>query len=330
VNSVCQSWIVANTTGFVDSIASNGTNLVWIDGTTGAGGVGSIKEVPVGGGTPITLASMAPSYTGQEIALAGGVVAWTAVHLPTAPGGADTNAYGAFFTATDGSPGSGIAAPAAVGNKSANSSQNAGGIGLRSNGGVGYFLSRLNPAVESCPLGGINGSCTAIATSTDSALTDDLVLGGTTLFWTSFNTGSVFSIPIGSSTVTTVASGELGPAFLALDSTYVYWINFNQLTNSYGINRNTQANPNPLSPQTVLPVTAGTLQGIASDGRYVYYSGAILGSTVGYVPVAGGMAKTLYPLPSNGTGGWRIITVGGAVYWIDGDENTIRGIAAPQ
>ena len=48
------------------------------------------------------------------------------------------------------------------------------------------------------------------------------------------------------------------------------------------------------------------------------------------MPVAGGTPKTLYPLPNGGTGGTSVIAVSGAVYWADADEDTIRGIVAPQ
>jgi hypothetical protein len=309
-------------TGGSYSIASDGTNLVWLDGS------GAVQEVPVGGGTVITLASLASGYQSGYINLASGVVAWSASHQPSST---DDNLYGAIFTATEGSANSGIPTPAAVGNMVPNvGSADTGGMGLRSNGGTGYFLSREDPSVESCPLGGIETSCTSIATATNGGVLDNLVLAGTTLYWTSFSTGSVFSLPIGGSTVTTIASGELGPFIVTTDSTYVYWVNYNQITNAYNIDRNVQTSPNPNASQNVLPAESWTINGMATDGRYVYYSGTLGASAVGYVPVAGGTPKTLYPLPNGGTGSTAVIAVGGAVYWADADENTIRGIAAPQ
>jgi hypothetical protein len=76
--------------------------------------------------------------------------------------------------------------------------------------------------------------------------------------------------------------------------------------------------------------TTGTLNSLATDGKYVYYAGLFGTTEVGYVPVGGGTGKTLYTGVSGGkVGAHALVAAGGAVFFYDTGDKTIHGIAAP-
>jgi hypothetical protein len=269
------------------------------------------------------LGSWSTEYVPGSIAVAGGIVAWT-----VAPASMSTTG-GGFYTATENSANS-AAGPVAT-DSNIYWGYGTGGIGLRSNGGTGYTLIEGGTSsVTSCALAGIGGSCSAISAYTGGEAIDDLVLSGSTLYWTDFASQTVSSMSTAGGSATTIASGEAGPVLVTVDSVNVYWANLSGASNSYNIDKNTQSNPVPTASSNVLPFTAGSMTSLATDGTYVYFSGALGSTKVGYVSVAGAQTgTTLYPLPSGGSGAATVIYVNHFVYWADEDENTIRGIAAP-
>jgi hypothetical protein len=320
----CGSWVVASTGGFAGSqhvIATDGTNIVWLDGSNNA------KQVPMTGGTIVTLGAWSTDYAVGSIAVAAGVVAWTAFPNPSLFGTGSEPTSGGFYTATEGSAGSAVGLIASDSNFNFYGS---GGIGLRSNGGTGYTLINGGSAsLVSCTLASFGGTCSNFGPYSGDETGDDLILAGTSLYWTDFGSQSVFSMSTGGGAVTTVASGETGPVLVAVDSTNVYWAN-NNASGAFGIDKNTQASPNPAGALNVLPLTTGAMTCLATDGTYVYFSGAVGSTKVGYVSIKGAATATqLYPLPNGGAGAASVLYWKGFVYWADVDENTIRAIAAP-
>jgi hypothetical protein len=315
----CGWWLVAQAGGTSGhpAIASDGTNVVWAD-------TSSVREAPVGGGTAITLGTLPAGWSAPfAVALGGGVAAWTAWQPP---GGASV--YAAMFTATEGVANSAttVAAGATQGGPFGGPSS----IALSSTGGTGYFIDTAQGTINTCSLSGVTASCSSLPPGLFERMgTDDLALRGATIYWTQISGGSVYEMPIGGTTPVAVATGESGPVLLALDATWVYWVNEPLGGTQFTIDRNPQVNPVAAAPTNVLPAVAGGVQGIATDGKYVYYGGAYGGGPkVGYVPVAGTVGQTLY----SGAGSGSVVSVtvaGGAVYFYDSSDNKIRGIAAP-
>jgi hypothetical protein len=301
-------------------LASDGTNLVWLDGS------GATEQVPLAGGTTINLGTTKSGYTPVSIAVAAGVVAWTGYISATSTlpfGGA-----GAVFTAVEGSANSGGSFAVAQDNDSA--AVGADGIGLKSNGTTAYFLNTGGQSnVEGCTLTGLSGTCSNIAPYGAGEFPDDLILNGSTIFWTSYPKGTVSSQAIGSSTVNSIATGEGGPILLAADSTNVYWANTTTVggNTSFAVDRNPQTGGNPAGSTNVLPSTTGTVMSLATDGKYLYYAGTIGSTGIGYVPVGGGSGTPL--VTTTGGGVPTVIYVGGAIYWANTDDKTIRGMAVP-
>jgi hypothetical protein len=319
----CQQWILAHTggtTGFTHVLASDGTNLVWLDGS------GVVEQVPLAGGTPITLGPIKSGYTASSIAVAAGVVAWTGWISPSS-----TNPFGgagAVFTAVEGTANSGGTFAVATDNDSA--AVGADGIGLKSNGTTAYYLNTGGQSnVEGCTLVGLSGTCSNIGAYGAGEFPDDLIVNGSTIFWTSYAGGTVSSQAIGSSAVNSIATGEGGPILLAADGTYVYWANTTTVggNTSFAVDRNPQVSPNPAGSTNVLPSTSGTVMSLATDGKYLYYAGTMGGAGIGYVPVGGGSGTPL--VTTTGGGVPTVIAVGGAIYWANTDDKTIRGMAAP-
>jgi hypothetical protein len=98
-----------------------------------------------------------------------------------------------------------------------------------------------------------------------------VAVDGTYIYLTSANTNSVMRMPIGGGAVTTLASGQPYPVFMALDSNYLYWANASGLA----LMRIPLAGGAPSVAATV----TGLTDGVAVWGHYLYwtdyYGGAI-------------------------------------------------------
>jgi hypothetical protein len=297
-------------------VATDGVRIVYTENDT-------VREVPVAGGTPITLGSTPADWTNPvDVAVSAGVVAWTAWQQPGA-----SNVHTGVFTATAGVANSGA--------NTANSGTQGGPFGgpadlvLSATGGAAYYVDAGLGSLMGCSLSGVLSSCTARAPNVEKNASSAFAIKGGTLFFTDYASRSVEAISTSGGTTTDIATGEAGPVYIALDGAYVYWANAILAPESFNIARNPQASPDPAGASSVLGNTTGSIGGLATDGKYVYYAGRIGGiAAVAYVPVAGGASKPLY---SGATGGLatNVLAAGGAVYWYDTGDKTIRGIAAP-
>jgi hypothetical protein len=310
----CQSWVVATTSGSVNGLVSDGKSVVWIDAAST-----SILQKPVSGiGSPITISSQTTSPVG--LGMANGVIVFSTVNAQstldvwTATEGAANSGYN---MTTVGASGSFIVAYA---------------LAIHPSGGTAYIeiddFATGQGSIQKCTLG-LAGTCGLLVPATPSDLGDDMVANASYLFWTVDASGDVARYSYSDSMTTNVATGQGGAYVVAADSNYVYFAN--RGANSFLINRASQTNPIPASPGSVLSNTVGTLNALATDGKYVYYGGSFGAARLGYVPASGGTGKPLYTttigagtIPSR-----ALVAAGGAIYFYDSTDKTIRGIAAP-
>jgi hypothetical protein len=76
--------------------------------------------------------------------------------------------------------------------------------------------------VSSVPIAG--GATTPIVPDSTS-MPGPLTIDGTTVYWASQTTGTVFKAPLDGGAVTTLASGQDDVIAIAVDETSVYWLN---------------------------------------------------------------------------------------------------------
>jgi hypothetical protein len=314
----CQPWVVAQPSACPVDAATDGTNVVWLDSSAG------VRQASAAGGgnptTPATPSTLSMSTSGgfRRVAMANGVVAW----IMGDPSGSQIDVW----TATENTPNSGANIT------SMGSSTGAYGtlaFAINPSGGTAYtqledLLGGGLNGVESCGLG-LGNSCSQLIANTPSDLGEDLAANGNYLFYTSHASGTVTRYAFSGGSSTTIASGQGAPFLLALDSNYVYWANLG--TNAFSVNRTLQSTA---GSSGVLPNTSGTVNRITTDGTYLYFGGISGTTKVGYVPVGSGATAAVTPLVigSSGQATWAA-AAGGAVYWCDSADNTIRGVRAP-
>ena len=98
-------------------------------------------------------------------------------------------------------------------------------------------------------------------------------------------TGTVLSVPIGGGTVTTLATGLVSPTGIAVDDTYVYWLDFCVLTPPGDVMKVSLGGGTPVTLAT--STGGGTPTRIAIDANNVYWTD---GNAVWQVPKGGGAA----------------------------------------
>lgn len=341
VSGQCQSWVVANTSaanaglpvvrggtyGHVD-LATDGTNVVWVDPTQG------VLQVSSTTGPSAAIMNLSPLQSSTtsivaNLAVASGVVVWTV---------ADVNNGVSLWTATEGVAPSG-ALVASLGSGSAGDLPS--GLALDATGANAYFLdSETNsssnspkaPGVYKCNLASKSCSLQYAATPPSAfLLANDVALSGSRLFWTDSAAGSVDRADYSNNALGAAVSNQNGPCLLALDATNVYWANI--MSNgadgggspSFALASTPQANPGAV---TAVVSRDGTLQDMGTDGTNLYFIENQPGGPDGqleYVPVGGGSGPQALKADQTAYG---LAVGGGAIYWLNGD-NTLDGIAAP-
>jgi hypothetical protein len=333
----CQSWVVANTSaanallgvvrggtyGVVD-LATDGTNVVWVDPSQG------VLQVSATMGPSAKINILSPLQSSNtsvvaNLAIANHVVAWTVD---------DVNNGVSLWSAVEDNAPSG-APVASLGSDSAGDLPS--GLALDATGANAYFLDSENssnpspksPGLYQCDLA--NKKCNLLYRATPPSvpsLANDVAMLGSRLFWTDSAAGSVDS---NTAPGAVAVSNQNGPCLLALDATNVYWANV--MLNgadgggspSFAIVSTPQANAGAV---TSVVSRNGTLQGMGTDGTNLYFIENPPGGPGGqleYVPVAGGSAPQALKA---GQTAYGMAVGGGAIYWLNGD-NTIDGIAAP-
>jgi hypothetical protein len=131
---------------------------------------------------------------------------------------------------------------------------------------------------------------------------------------------SVASVPIGGGGVFTIASGLNAPMMVAVDSTSVYWAD-----GPSGTIMQAPGTGNHTSTPVTLASGQSTPLPIRSDGKYVYWGNAGGGQLMA-VPPGGGAPVTL----ATGQPNIRDIALSSAcIYWTTAQSNTVMKIGKP-
>jgi hypothetical protein len=341
----CQSWVVANisathadllgsragstlVSGGHFDLATDGKNVAWIDPYQG------VLEAPASGVPAGSIENLAPLQHSNTVepgflAMTNGVVAWTMW---------DVNNGISVYQASEKSQDAGIlVAFLSLGATTAGDLPL--GLALDATGENAYFLDSYNvyntspttPGLIKCDFAGKLCSNMHPAMAPRATLGDDVAFSSGNLFWTGSSSGGVYAVDSHNS-VSTMASAQQGPSFLAVDDRYVYWVDVTLAdadagtASSFTINRAAQATPGAIA---TVASGAGILMGFGTDGVYVYFSGFDQTQSrwfADYVPVDGsGGPHSL----KDGQQPVAMAVGGGAVFWMNYSDNTIDGIAAP-
>jgi hypothetical protein len=107
-----------------------------------------------------------------------------------------------------------------------------------------------------------------------------ITIDATTIYFTSNYGGGnmgVYSIPIGGGSATTLAGTEMFPGMITSDANAIYWLDGSRV-------RKMTKSGGPASVTTIVPVTAllsnGTLNDIALDANYLYFTQGSVGFTL--------------------------------------------------
>ena len=334
----CQSWTVANasvnnagltvvragTLGHVD-IATDGTNVIWIDRTQG------VLQASATAGPSAPVVNLSPmqqssTVSPANLAMGHGVVVWT---LSDVANGVS------LWAATEGTPNSGVQI-ASLGAGSAGDLPS--GLALDATASTAYFFDSENnsgyapqsPGLYKCVLA--NKTCSVLYAATVPsylALANDVAMANGVLYWTDSASGTVSRANYATNSMGTIVTNQTAPCLLATDASYVYWASVTLTSGaspssaSFAIARSSSTG----GPSAVVPGTSGALMGMGTDGNYLYFAHntATQIGQLDYVPVDGSAGPT--PLKA-GQQAYALAVGGGAIYWLNGD-NTIDGIAAP-
>ena len=148
---------------------------------------------------------------------------------------------------------------------------------------------------------------------------------GRHVYWVNFTdqttaSGTVNKVPVGGGSVTTLASGQIAPASVAVDGKYVYWVNFNPFTGT--------VNKVPLDGGSVTTLATGQdlPYSVAVDGTHVYWVNSGWDLDTGWVnkvPLGGGSVTTLASSQDHPT---SVAVDGTYVYWTNDNGGTVNKI----
>ncbi len=236
---------LASGQGQPSNVAVSAAAVFWMTSglcTTGDSGVSCasyVMSVPLGGGTPTTIASgqnfvgLALDTTSVYWAIGGSNGA-----IMTAPlaGGTENvvvsgvnyagviavDSANVYWSSGTGSSGAVVTAPLTGG--AATTLASGQEIGTLTVDSASVYLTNSAGSgmggVNKVPLGG--GALTTIASGQTYA--DFIAVDSAAAYWTNWeNPGTVMTVPIGGGTITTLASGQSTPAFIAVDQNSVYW-----------------------------------------------------------------------------------------------------------
>jgi hypothetical protein len=282
---------LATIAGTGANIALDATNMYWTEpGTLNSAGTayipntGRVMSLALSGGNPTTIASAQNWPYG--IAVDGTNVYWTNFALGAAGVG------NVMKLPRDGSA---VAIPLATGQT---------GPDAIAVDATNVYWTTMSGNIMSMPIAG------GMAMTLDTGQSDpyNLVLNGSTLFWTNWtgSAGAVLSAPVTGGSVSPVASGLSQLFGLAVDATSVYWVQ-----NSYNVPGVLQRIPRVGGSVTTLAPAVGP---IAIDSANVYFVDNQ--DKVMRVPLTGGTAVTLVPydpfvgLKTDSTFAFQVVGVG--------------------
>lgn len=269
----CQQ-VIASNQDWAWDIALDASYVYWTDSADN----GSIMKVPLGGGTPTTLATttlISGHSDPMGIALDSSNVYWVdayggAVAKVPIGGGSQTliatgltspwnlSLQGGSLYWTELTNPANVAKVSTGGGTVTTLVSNLNApFGIVTDSTSAYFAG--GTFVAKVPLGG--GTVTTLATGGQPYR---LAINSTDLFWSDPPAGTILSVPIGGGSTTTVGSSLTHPLELALDASNIYWT-----CNWCGT-----VSKMPIGGGTVTTLAGGLTNpvGIAVDSTYVYYS----------------------------------------------------------
>jgi hypothetical protein len=176
-----------------------------------------------------------------------------------------------------------------------------------------------------CPIACTQGRCiVALATNQntgDGVLAVDL----TNVYWNTYQSGSILSVPIAGGPVTPIATGQAFPVGIATNGTEVFW------TDSNGASTGTTAVMSsiapPLTPSAFALVTTGFMGGlpgpIAVYDDYVYFTEINGGSTSVLKAAADTQAPAILITPGT-TEMFGVAVDQDSVYWTNYGDGTVQ------
>jgi hypothetical protein len=227
------------------AIAVDGTNAYF---TTEIGG--TVSKVPLGGGTPTTLA------TGQ-----------------TEPFGIAVDATNVYWTAFG--DGTVMKVPLSGGTPTVLASGQSEPFGITIDSANAYWTNYGDGTVMKVPLTG--GAPTVLASGQSEPL--HIAVDGTRAYWTDYSGGTVMAVPLAGGAAVALATGQDHPQGIAVDAVSVYWDTFHDGT--------VMSAPLGGGAPVVLATGQSQPSSLVIDGANVYWTNAGNG-TVAEVPIGGG------------------------------------------
>jgi len=261
------------------------THVYWASGVSG-----TVKKVPLNGGTPVTLAS--GQKTPNRIALNSTHIYW-----------ANLSSNGAIMQAP---LGGGTAAELVPGlNQPA---------GLAIDATSAYWtIKTSNGTVMKASLSG--GTLTTLATGQN--MPTGLALDATSVYWANqVANGTIVKVSIGGGSTVTLATGQDTPMGVAVDTTSVYWGNQGGTPSIMKV---------PLSggTPTILATSQSPPQALAVDENSVYWGSYSGSGAICRVPLAGGtptIIATAQNLPT------RVALDQTSAYWANYGDGTVMKV----
>ena len=270
-------------------VAVDGQSVYWTEGGTTTTN-GSVKKIPLGGGTPTPLATSQNAPYG--LAIDGNNVYWTSL-APSGSGGLlQKVALGGGSPITLASLGS--AAP------------------LMTYGTTAFWVDATG--IRQVP---VNGGAPSLLTSGSSAQCQ-MATDGTYLYWGSATT--IYRVPLSGGTSAPLVMGQVDVCDIVVDGTTLFWTDLIGNVGKAGIDGS--------SPTNLVTGRPGP-NTLTVDATAIYWTEngtSAAPSTLAYIPRAGGSAKTLasWPRASVGMAG-GVVSDASTLYWVVSLETTKVG-----
>jgi len=229
-----------------DALATDDTSVYWVDNDDVGGGVA--MKVPVGGGTPITLAAnvanpgvivvdaVSAYWTGGgwfatdpdtvvKVPLGGGALT-TLVSVPSGVNGPRVIAVDptSLYWSSGWTGGAAMTKTPLDGGTPTRLASGQNGVGSIAVDTASVYWT-TSTAIMKVPVGG--GSLVTLVSGENGP--GSIAVDATSVYWTNGD-GSVMKAPLGGGTLVTLASGQNGPGSIVVDAANVYWANMSDVS----------------------------------------------------------------------------------------------------
>jgi hypothetical protein len=286
---------------FPNGVAIDATNAYWVNAVQG-----TVKKVPLAGGTPVTLASGQPTASAAAIAVDAAGIYWTNAATGTV-----------------------MKVPLDGGTPTTLASKHGYPYAIAVDATSVYWTDYDEANVMRVPKGG--GPSTTLASGQDNP--QAIAIDATSVYWIdgpaptgdgvvpTCDPGAVMKVPKGGGSPVTLASGLRAPAAIAVDATSVYWLAFTDDDNAGAVMKMALDGGSPMT----LAKGESFPAGIAVDCASVYWiaDGPEFSGSLMRVPISGGRVTTL---ASEQQTPLSVATNGTSVVWGDLDTEAVMRI----